>query len=116
MKKSLFETILSFLLGISWAFLILGGLLTFTTFSDLGFFTALFSTIIFVFVTLFFILVLETMNLYRDGHEEKRKQTKLLFDIRELLKKEKVNCEAREAPLEGKVNCEARETPLGDDA
>jgi len=100
----------------SWAFLILGGLLTFTTFSDLGFFTALFSTIVFVFVTLFFILVLETMNLYRDGHEEKRKQTKLLFDIRELLKKEKVNYEVREAPLGEKMNCEAKETPLGDNA
>lgn len=116
MTKSLFETILSFLLGISWAFLILGGLLTFKTFLDLGIFTAIFSTIIFIFVTLFFILMLEVMNLYREGHEEKRKQTKLLFDIRELLKKEQVNCEARETPLEEKVNSEAREALLRDDA
>lgn len=96
MKKSLFETILSFLLGISWAFLILGSMLTFKTFLDLGLFSALFSTIIFVFVTLFFILMLEMMNLYRDNHEEKRKQTKILLEIRELLEQEKVNCEARE--------------------
>lgn len=88
MKKSLFETILSFLLGISWAFLILGSALTFKTFLDFGLFAALFSTIIFIFVTLFFILMLEMMNLYRDNHEEKRKQTKLLFDIKELLKKD----------------------------
>ncbi len=88
MKKSLFETILSFLLGISWAFLLLGSLLTFKTFLDFGLFTAIFASIIFVFVTLFFILLLETMNLYRESHEEKRKQTKLLFDIRELLKKD----------------------------
>jgi len=99
MKKSLFETILSFLLGISWAFLILGSALTFKTFLDLGLFAALFSTIIFIFIILIFILILEMMNLYREGHEEKRKQTKLLFDIRELLKKEKVNDEVREAPL-----------------
>ena len=103
MNKSLFETILSFLLGISWAFLILGSALTFNTFFDLGLFSALFATIVFVFVTLFFILMLETMNLYRDSHEENRKQTKLLLDIRELLKQEKVDC---------KVN----EDPLGDDA
>jgi large-conductance mechanosensitive channel len=98
-KKSLFETLLSFLLGTSWAVLILGSLLTFKTFLDFGIFASIFSTIIFIFITLFFILVLETMNLYRDGHEEKRKQTKLLYDIRELLKKENVNCETREAPL-----------------
>ena len=42
MKKSLFETILSFLLGISWAFLILGSALTFKTFLDFGLFAALF--------------------------------------------------------------------------
>lgn len=99
MKKSLFETILSFLLGISWAFLILGSALTFKTFLDLGLFAALFTTIIFIFVTLFFILMLEMMNLYRDNHEEKRKQTKLLFDICELLKKDEVNDEGRESPL-----------------
>ena len=86
MKKSLFETLLSFLLGISFAFLILGSVLTFKTFLDFGLFTAIFSTIVFIFITLFFILMLESMNLYREGHEEKRKQTKLLFDIRELLK------------------------------
>ena len=89
MKKSLFETLLSFLLGVSFAFLIIGSAITFKTFLDFGLFAALFSTILFVFFTLFFILMLESMNLYREGHEEKRKQTKLLFDIRELLKKEK---------------------------
>ena len=88
MKKNLFETLLSFLLGISFAFLVIGSAITFKTFLDFGLFPAIFSTIIFIFVTLFFILILETMNLYREGHEEKRKQTKLLFDIRELLKKE----------------------------
>ena len=62
--------------------------ITFKTFLDFGIFSAIFSTIIFVFITLFFILILETMNLYRESHEEKRKQTKLLFDIRELLKKD----------------------------
>jgi len=88
LKKSLFETLLSFLLGTSWAVLVLGGLLTFKTFLDLGIFTAVFATIIFIFITLFFILVLESMNVFRESFDEKRKQTRLLYDIRELLKKE----------------------------
>ncbi len=88
MKKNVYETILSFLLGVSWAFLVLGAILTFESFIDFGLTTAVFSTIVFVFVFLFLILILETMNLYREAHEEKRKQTKLLFDIRELLKKD----------------------------
>ncbi|PHR54126.1 MAG: hypothetical protein COA44_14195 [Arcobacter sp.] len=96
MKKSLFETLLSFLLGISFAFLIIGSALTFKTFLDFGLFSAIFSTIIFIFITLFFILVLETMNLYRDGHEEKKKQTKLLFDIKKLLKEDKANKAVKE--------------------
>ena len=88
MKKTAFETILSFLLGVSWALLVLGTLLTFDSFLDFGFMTAIFASIIFIFMFLFLILILETMNLYRESHEEKRKQTKLLFDIRELLKKD----------------------------
>ncbi len=88
MSKSLYETILSFLLGISWAFLVLGALLTFDTFIDFGIFTALFSTIIFIFITLFCILLLETLNLYREAHEEKKKQTRLLMDIKSLLQDE----------------------------
>jgi large-conductance mechanosensitive channel len=88
MSKSLFETLLSFLLGSSWALLFLGTPVTFQSFSDFGFFSALFSTLLYIFIMLFVILILETLNLYREGHEEKRKQTKLLYDIRELLKKD----------------------------
>ena len=99
MKKTVYETILSFLLGVSWAFLVLGALLTFESFIEFGLMTAVFSTIVFIFVFLFVILILETMNLYRESHEEKRKQTKLLFDIRELLKQEKMNYEVKESSL-----------------
>jgi large-conductance mechanosensitive channel len=87
MKKTSFETILSFLLGVSWAFLLLGAILIFQYFLDFGIASAVFSTIAFIFVSLFFILLLEAINLYRDGHEEKIRQTKLLLEIRDLLKK-----------------------------
>ncbi len=97
MRKSLFETILSFLLGISWAFFFLGALLTFDTFIDFGFFAALFGTIVFAFVTLLFILLLETMNLYRESHEEKKKQTQLLSEIKALLLQQKSSTTLSEA-------------------
>ena len=88
MKKPAYETILSFLIGASWAFLLLGSLLTFQTSLIFGFMTAVFSTIIYIFILLFFILILEMMNLYKENHDENRKQTTLLREIHEMLKKE----------------------------
>lgn len=99
MKKPAYETILSFLIGVSWAFLLLGALLTFQTSLVFGFMTALFSTIIYIFILLFFILILEMINLYKENHDENRKQTALLHEIHDVLKKEKVNYEVRETPL-----------------
>lgn len=99
MKKPAYETILSFLIGAAWAFLLLGSLLTFQTSLVFGFMTAMFSTIIYIFIVLFFILILEMMNLYKENHDENRQQTKILREIRELLKKEKGNKEIREALL-----------------
>jgi len=99
MKKPAYETILSFLIGASWAFLLLGSLFTFQSSLVFGFVTAVFSTIIYIFVILFLILLLEMMNLYKDSCDEKRKQTELLQDIRALLKKEKVNNEAKQTSL-----------------
>ena len=88
MSKSLFETLLSFLLGSSWALLFLGAPLTFQSFIDFGLFSAIFSTILFIFVMLFFILMLELANLVRDGHEERKKQTQILSEIAKSLNKD----------------------------
>ena len=55
------------------------------------------------------------MNLYKENHDENRKQTALLHEIHDVLKKEKVNYEVRETPLGEKVNYEVRETPLSED-
>ncbi len=88
MSKSLFETLLSFLLGSSWALLFLGAPITFQSFIDFGFFSAVFSTILFIFAMLFFILLLELINLFREGHEERKKQTELLLEIAKSLQKD----------------------------
>lgn len=86
MKRSTFDAILSFLLGVSWAFIVIGAWIIFNLFSFLGFPTALFFTILFVFAGLFGVLLLETMHLYRENVEENKKQTQLLQAILKQLK------------------------------
>ncbi len=85
MQLRTFDMILSFLLGVSWAFLILGAFITYTMFSFLGVLSASVFTFFFVFIALFIIAVLEAILMYRKNFDEKRKQTKLLEEIKEVL-------------------------------
>jgi cytochrome c biogenesis protein CcdA len=88
MKRSTFDAILSFLLGISWTFIVIGAWIVFQITSFLGTGTALFFTILFILLGLFAIALLESMHLYRERFEEMKKQTALLEEIRASLKKE----------------------------
>jgi hypothetical protein len=86
MKRSVFDKITSFLLGISWAFIVLGAFIIFKIFLFMGVSTALFFSILFVVFGLFLILLLETMLTYRDRLDESKKQTQLLEEIRDALR------------------------------
>jgi uncharacterized membrane protein YjdF len=86
MKRSTFDAIISFLLGISWTFIVVGAWIVFQIFSFLGTGTALFFTISFILLGLFSVVVLESMHLYRERLEEMKKQTALLEEIRASLK------------------------------
>jgi len=86
MKRSVFDKIISFLLGISWAFIVLGAYIVFKIFLFMGVSTALFFSILFVLFGLFLILLLETMLTYRERLDESKKQTQLLQEIRDSLK------------------------------
>lgn len=86
MRSKNFDIILSFLLGSSWAFLIIGSFLVYKLFLFLGFIYAVFFTTSFVFVTLFFMLLLEAIDIHRKKSSEMLKQTKLLQEIRDQLK------------------------------
>ncbi|MGB5964742.1 MAG: hypothetical protein WBF77_01380 [Sulfurimonadaceae bacterium] len=86
MKRSIFDKIISFLLGISWAFIVLGAFIIFKTFLFMGVSTALFFSILFVLFGLFLILLLETMLTYRERLDESKKQTQLLQEIRDSLR------------------------------
>ncbi|MEA1920634.1 MAG: hypothetical protein U9N52_12400 [Campylobacterota bacterium] len=69
----------------SWAFVILGAFVTYTSFSFLGFLPALVLTFIFIFIAFIIIVLLEALMMYRKNFDEKRKQTKLLQEIRDAL-------------------------------
>ena len=83
MKRSAFENILSFLLGVSWAFLLIGLSITFDVFSSRGIFTAVLASFIFLFLALFVILILEAIDLQLKKFKELQEQTKLLKQIDE---------------------------------
>ncbi len=86
MKRSTFDALLSFLGGVSWAFVIVGAWVTFQSFIFLGIVPALMFTFVFLFLAVFLILVLEALSIYRERHEHVLKQTALLEEIRDSLK------------------------------
>ena len=81
MQETNFHRIVSFLLGASWAVVLFGALITFKSFLFLGFFTAVFFTICFIFFALFMILALDAFVINRQRLQESKKQTKLLEEL-----------------------------------
>lgn len=81
MQKDKFDRIISFLLGASWAIVIFGALITFKLFLFLGFSLALFITVLFVVISLFMILALDSFAVNRQKLQEAKKQTELLEKI-----------------------------------
>jgi uncharacterized membrane protein len=85
MSSKTFDAILSFLLGSSWAFLILGTFLIYKLFISFSLLYAIFFAIIFIFAVLFFMLLLEAIDINRKKAKEIENQTKLLQEIRDRL-------------------------------
>ncbi|WP_295055027.1 hypothetical protein [Sulfuricurvum sp.] len=83
MKRSTFDALLSFLGGVSWAFVIIGAWVTFQSLVFLGIVPALMFTFLFIFLAIFLLLVLETMSMARDRNDILKKQNELLEEIRE---------------------------------
>jgi uncharacterized membrane protein len=90
MKRSTFDALVGFLQGVFWAFLLIGAWITFHLAGSLfGISLAIFAATIYVFVSLLALLFLETVRTYRLKADETAKQTKLLEEIRDLLKSER---------------------------
>ena len=81
MQKDSFDRILSFLLGASWAIVLLGALMTFKLFSSFGLAFSIFLTILYIFISLFLILFLDALRVNKLRLLESKKQTQLLEKI-----------------------------------
>jgi len=81
MQKDIYERIISFLLGASWAIVIFGALFTFKTFIVFGIAISLFSTLLFIIISLFLILLLDSFEVNKRRLYEAKKQTELLEKI-----------------------------------
>ena len=81
MQKEKFDRIISFLLGASWAIVIVGAFITFQLFSPFGFSFAFFITVAFIVVSFFLILALDAFSINREKLYEAKKQTELLEKI-----------------------------------
>ena len=81
MQKDIFDRIISFLLGASWAIVLFGALITFKIFIVLGLSLALFITILFIIVSLLVVLALDAFSINRQKLVESKKQTELLEKI-----------------------------------
>jgi len=80
-QKDIFDRIVSFLLGASWAIVLFGALITFKIFIVLGLGLAIFITILFVILSLLVILALDAFSINRQRLQESKKQTELLEKI-----------------------------------
>ena len=81
MQKDIFERIISFLLGASWAIVLFGALITFKIFMVFGLGLAIFITLLYIIISLFLILALDAFMVNKQRLAEAKKQTKLLEDI-----------------------------------
>jgi len=77
-KRSAYERLISLLQGASWALVVIGATIFFTTLYPLGFFTALVGAFLGSLAGLFFVVVFEIAQQQSEKLEEVKKQTKLL--------------------------------------
>ncbi len=82
MQKDIYERIINFLLGASWAIVLLGALITFKLFITLGLALAIFLTLLYIIISLFLILGLDAFLVNKKRLQEAQKQTKVLEEIK----------------------------------
>jgi len=81
MQKDLYDKIISFLQGVSWGIILFGTFLVFKNTMLFGIVIAIFSTLLFIIVSLFLLLTLDSFSINRQRLEEAKKQTSLLEKI-----------------------------------
>jgi len=81
MQKDIYERIINFLLGASWAIVIFGALIIFKLFIAMSIALAIFFTLIYILISFFLILGLDAFLVNKQKLQEAKKQTKLLEKI-----------------------------------
>ncbi len=81
MQKDIYERIINFLLGASWAIVLFGALITFKVFIAMSLALAIFLTLLYIIMSLFLILGLDAFLVNKQRLQEAKKQTKLLEKI-----------------------------------
>jgi len=81
MQKDIYDRIISFLQGASWAIVLIGALFTFKFSILLGISFSIFLTILYIIISLFLILLLDAFSVNRERLKEAKKQTKLLEEL-----------------------------------
>ncbi|MEA1917721.1 MAG: hypothetical protein U9N42_09410 [Campylobacterota bacterium] len=81
MQKDIYDRIIGFLQGASWAIVLFGAFFTFKFSIIFGFSLAIFLTVFFIITSLFLILALDAFSVNRERLQESKKQTKLLEKI-----------------------------------
>ncbi|WP_300363213.1 hypothetical protein [Hydrogenimonas sp.] len=82
MKRTIAETIVSFLLGAAWAIVLLGAVFLFWSFLPFGFFIAVMAGIVGSLFGLLCVVLLEVAALQFDKYRELKHQTRLLEQIK----------------------------------
>jgi hypothetical protein len=96
MRRTLAESIVSFLLGAAWAIVLLGAVLLFWSFLPFGVVIALMAGIVGSLFGLFLVVVLEVAALQFEKYRELKHQTRLLKKIRDALETEGAKGEERD--------------------
>ena len=81
MQESTFHRIIGFLHGASAAFVLLGTVITFKLFLVLGIVDALAVSFVFLFLSLFILLLVDALRINRIRLDEVKKQTQILLEI-----------------------------------
>jgi len=78
MQKDIYDRIISFLQGASWAIVLFGAYFTFKFSIAFGLSIAIFLTTFFIIISLFLILALDAFSVHKQKLSEAKKQTRLL--------------------------------------
>ena len=78
LRRSILGILVNFLLGVAWAFVLIGAFYTFFSFYRIGLLDAVLMTFLGVLPGLFFVVVLEYVIVGLERLEESQKQTQLL--------------------------------------